>query len=148
MSDSVRPHRQQPTRLPRPWDSPGKNTGVSTLSPRSAQLSLQPGLNPSPPCTSYSPLSHQFCSLICKTDTVAQLAVFFSNWEGWLGKLDLRPNGLWEFSICEGPGELKEETRGRSPSGLGLSQKGEDKATWGPAGSSDRQALEVFSNAH
>src|SRR5574337_235772 len=28
MSDSVRPRRQQPTRLPRPWDSPGKNTGV------------------------------------------------------------------------------------------------------------------------
>ena len=29
VSDSVRPHRRQPTRLPRPWDSPGKNTGVS-----------------------------------------------------------------------------------------------------------------------
>ena len=28
MSDSVRPHRRQPTRLPRPWDSPGKNIGV------------------------------------------------------------------------------------------------------------------------
>ena len=28
MSDSVRPHRWQPTRLPRPWDSPGRNTGV------------------------------------------------------------------------------------------------------------------------
>ena len=28
MSDSVRPHRWQPTRLPRPWNSPGKNTGV------------------------------------------------------------------------------------------------------------------------
>ena len=28
VSDSVRPHRQQPTRLPHPWDSPGKNTGV------------------------------------------------------------------------------------------------------------------------
>ena len=28
MSDSMRPHRRQPTRLPRPWDSPGKNTGV------------------------------------------------------------------------------------------------------------------------
>ena len=28
MSDSVRPHRQMPTRLPSPWDSPGKNTGV------------------------------------------------------------------------------------------------------------------------
>ena len=25
---TLRPHRQQPTRLPRPWDSPGKNTGV------------------------------------------------------------------------------------------------------------------------
>ena len=24
----MRPHRQQPTRLPRPWDSPGKNMGV------------------------------------------------------------------------------------------------------------------------
>ena len=28
MSDSVRPHRRQLTRLPCPWDSPGKNTGV------------------------------------------------------------------------------------------------------------------------
>ena len=28
MSNSVRPHRRQPTRLPCPWDSPGKNTGV------------------------------------------------------------------------------------------------------------------------
>ena len=28
MSDSVRPHRWQPTRLPHPWDSLGKNTGV------------------------------------------------------------------------------------------------------------------------
>ena len=29
VSNSVRPHRWQPTRLPHPWDSPGKNTGVS-----------------------------------------------------------------------------------------------------------------------
>ena len=29
VSDSVRPHRRQPTRLHRPWDSSGKNTGVS-----------------------------------------------------------------------------------------------------------------------
>ena len=28
MSDSVRPHRRQPTRLHHPWDSPGKNAGV------------------------------------------------------------------------------------------------------------------------
>ena len=25
---TLRPNRRQPTRLPRPWDSPGKNTGV------------------------------------------------------------------------------------------------------------------------
>ena len=29
MSNSVRTHRRLLTRLPRPWDSPGKNTGVS-----------------------------------------------------------------------------------------------------------------------
>ena len=29
VSDSVWPQRRQPTRLPCPWDSPGKNTGVA-----------------------------------------------------------------------------------------------------------------------
>ena len=28
VSNSVQPHRRQPTRLPCPWDSPGKNSGV------------------------------------------------------------------------------------------------------------------------
>ena len=28
MSESVQHHRRQPTKLPRPWDSLGKNTGV------------------------------------------------------------------------------------------------------------------------
>ena len=28
VSDSVRPQRWQPTRLPHPWDPPGKNTGA------------------------------------------------------------------------------------------------------------------------
>ena len=32
MSDSVRPHRRQPTRLPHPWDSPGKNLIPNHLS--------------------------------------------------------------------------------------------------------------------
>ena len=30
VSDSVQPHRRKPTRLHRPWDSPGKNTGVGS----------------------------------------------------------------------------------------------------------------------
>ena len=36
MSDSVRPHRWKPTRLPCPWDSPGKNIGVVAISFSSA----------------------------------------------------------------------------------------------------------------
>ena len=41
----MRPHRQQPTRLPRPWDSQGKNTGVGCHFLRSSFLSriLNPG---------------------------------------------------------------------------------------------------------
>ena len=30
MCDYALPHRRQPTRLPRPWDSPGKNTGMGS----------------------------------------------------------------------------------------------------------------------
>ena len=33
MSDSVRPHRRQPTRLLRPWDSPGKTLEWVAISP-------------------------------------------------------------------------------------------------------------------
>ena len=36
VSDSLRPHRRQRTRLPRPWDSPGKNTGVGCHFPLQA----------------------------------------------------------------------------------------------------------------
>ena len=32
MSNPVQPHRQQPTSLLCPWDSPGKNTGVGCYS--------------------------------------------------------------------------------------------------------------------
>ena len=46
VSNSVRPHRWQPTRLPRPWDYPGKNTRVGggqfyTRSPPAAQIFTQ-----------------------------------------------------------------------------------------------------------
>ena len=41
MSDSVRPQRWQPTRLPRPWDSPGKNTGVGCHFLRNARESKE-----------------------------------------------------------------------------------------------------------
>ena len=63
MSDSVRTHRRPPTRLPRPWDSPGKNTGVgchfllqgrklkseSEVESEAAQSTLSNPLDCSPP---------------------------------------------------------------------------------------------------
>ena len=42
---TLRPHRWQPTRLPHPWDSPGKNTGVG------CHFLLDP-MNHRPPCLS------------------------------------------------------------------------------------------------
>ena len=45
VSDSVRPHRRQPTRLPCPWDSPGKNIGVGCHSLLHGIFPTQ-GLNP------------------------------------------------------------------------------------------------------
>ena len=66
MSDFVRPHRWQPTRLRHPWDSPGKNTGVGS---HSFLQGIFPtwGSNPGPlhcrqiPCH----LSHQESPLRC-----------------------------------------------------------------------------------
>ena len=60
VSDSVRPHRRQPTRLRRPWDSPGKNTEVGCHFLLQEIFRMQ-GLNPGlPHCrqTLYH-LSHQ-----------------------------------------------------------------------------------------
>ena len=42
VSDYVRPHRRQPTSLPCPWDSPGKNTGVGAIAFSWAGQQLQP----------------------------------------------------------------------------------------------------------
>ena len=38
MSDSLWPHGLQPTRLLRPWDFPGKSTGVGCQSPHSKNI--------------------------------------------------------------------------------------------------------------
>ena len=60
MSDSVQPHRRQPTRLLCPWDSPGKNTGVSSHSLLQGILPTK-GSNPGLPHCRWIPylLSHQ-----------------------------------------------------------------------------------------
>ena len=66
MSNSVRPQRRQPNRLPRPWDSPGKNTGVGChfllqcLKVKSENEVTQSCLTPSDPmdCSPPGPSIH------------------------------------------------------------------------------------------
>ena len=38
VSDSVQPHRRQPTRLLHPWDSLGKNTGVGLVKAKLSKI--------------------------------------------------------------------------------------------------------------
>ena len=69
MSDSLQPHRLQPTRFLHPWDFPGKNTGVGCHF-LLQEIFLTQGLNPGlPHCrqTLYH-LSHQgspSCCCLC-----------------------------------------------------------------------------------
>ena len=65
MSDSVRPHRQQPTRLLCPWDSPGKNTEWVAISFSNACMhakSLQS-------CLTLRPQRRQPTRLLCPWDS-------------------------------------------------------------------------------
>ena len=51
-SNSVQPHRRQPTRLPRPWDSAGKNTGVGChclLHTKTSEIRIKTTMKVSPP---------------------------------------------------------------------------------------------------
>ena len=70
VSDSLRPHGLQPTRLTHPWDFPGKSTRVE------CHCLLQPV--PLPPCFSDSHNSYLQKALIRTAVTVA-----------WLGRFDL-----------------------------------------------------------
>ena len=76
MSDSVRPHRQQPTRLPRPWDFSRQEywSGVPLPSPDYKLLLL---------------LSHFSCVQLCATPETAAhqapLSLGFSRQEHWSG---------------------------------------------------------------
>ena len=83
MSDSVRPHRWQPARLPRPWNSPGKNTGVgchfllqcmkvkSESEVARSCLTLRDPVDCSPPASS--------CHGILQARVLEWVAIAFSN---------------------------------------------------------------------
>ena len=92
MSDSLRPHRQQPTRLLCPWDSPGKNTGVGCHFPLQ-RIFLTQGSNPG--LLYYRqilhhlshqgrPIKHEFLecpSAFYSSDNTLELLHFCSEWK-------------------------------------------------------------------
>ena len=88
MSDSVGPHRRQPTRLPSPWDSPGKNTGVGChfllqcMKVKSESEVAQSCLTLATPWTA----AHQ-----------APLSAGFSRQKYWSGVTLPSPNVAWAF---------------------------------------------------
>ena len=87
MSDSGRPHRRQATRLPRPWDSPGKNTGVGChfllqhmkVKSESEVTQLCPTLSDPMDCSPPGSSAHG----IFQARVLEWGAVAFSYWEGY-----------------------------------------------------------------
>ena len=90
MSDSVRPHRRQPTRLPHPWDSPGKNTGVGChfLLQCMKVKSESEAAQSCPTCSDPMDCSYQ-----------ALPSMGFSRQEYWSGLPSPSPIGLWGLSL-------------------------------------------------
>ena len=84
VSNSLRPHGLQPTRLLHPWDCPGKSTGVgcycllppSTLSMYNARSTPGCTFQPSPCCTSEEAKHRQLCGLLKATQ--------LGSWPGWV----------------------------------------------------------------
>ena len=88
VSDSLRPHELQPTRLLCPWDSPGKNTGVGCRALLQGIFPTQrssPGL---PHCRRIlNCLSHQGSPYICVyiyTHTRIYVIVYLFIWLCWV----------------------------------------------------------------
>ena len=90
MPDSVWPQRRQPTGLPRPWDSPGKNTGVGChlllqcmkVKSESEVAQLCPTLNDPMDCG----LPGSFIHGIFQARVLEWGAIAFSDKEGWVPK--------------------------------------------------------------
>ena len=82
MSDSVQPQRRQPTRVPHPWDSPGKNTGVGChflpqcmkVKSESEVAQLCPTHSDPMDCSSPGPSVHG----ICQARVPESVAIAFS----------------------------------------------------------------------
>ena len=131
MSDSLRPHGLQPTRLLRPWDFPGKSTGVGchcflhasqlTLGKESACNAGDPGSipglrRPAGEGIGY-PLQYSWASLVVQL--VKNQPAMRETWfDPWVGKIPWRRERLptpvfWpgEFHALHSPwGHKKSDT--------------------------------------
>ena len=86
MSDSVRPHRRQLTRLPRPWDSPGKNTGVGCHFCLGRAIKSHSRIRPGLHCQFSSvaqscPTFSQCCCCCCYVTSVVSDSVRSHRWQ-------------------------------------------------------------------
>ena len=102
MSDSVRPHRWQPTRLPHPWDSPGKNTGegchflLQSMKVKSESEVAQSCPTPSDPMDG-SPSGSPVPGIL-QARTLEWGAIAFSPYN--CGKQVSLPHTQWEYRPC------------------------------------------------
>ena len=109
MSDSVQPHRQQPTRLHHPWDSPVKNTLVGChillqcMKVKSERKSLS-------------------CVWLLVTPWTAAYQALpslgFSRREYWSG-VPL-PSQYMQTTLCEVPGWMKHKLESRLPGEISI----------------------------
>ena len=104
MSNSVRPHRWQPARLPCPWDSPGKNTGMGChFLLQCMKVKSESGVTQS--CLTLSDpmdLSLPGSSIhgICQARVLEWVAIAFSQDVSKFGKLSSGPRtGKGQFSF-------------------------------------------------
>ena len=127
----MQPHRQQPTRLPRPWDSPGKNTGVGChfllqcMKAKSekevAQLcqTLSDPMDCSPPASSVHGL---FQSRVLERVAIAFSRVRLPGFNPWVEKIPWRREWRrqWQPTPVLLPGKSHGRRRlvGYSPWGL------------------------------
>ena len=103
MSDSVRCHKRQPTRLPHPWGSPGKNTGVGChfllqcMKVKSEREVTQacPTLSNPMECSLPGSSVHG----ICQARVLEWVAIAFSVWAAYRQLLvTLKPTHLHSFT--------------------------------------------------
>ena len=87
MSDSVRPHRRQPTRLSCPWDSPGKSSSVGChFLLQCVQVKTEKEVTQF--CLTLRPYGQQPTSFLCPWDFPGK------KFNSWVGKIHWRKDRL------------------------------------------------------